>query len=58
MRQTLGEIEKKIAKLEGRYIYGEIENELYDKYIVKLKKERKGISQKLEEINFQLSNTE
>ncbi|MGB3946897.1 MAG: recombinase family protein [Bacteroidia bacterium] len=58
IKGELNEIDKKISKVEERYVYGEIEKDLYDKFISKLKKEKSEIQQKFDEINFQLSNPE
>lgn len=56
IKGQLNEVEKKITKIEERFVFGEIEKDLYDKFISKLKKEKSEIQQKLDEINFQLSN--
>jgi site-specific DNA recombinase len=58
IKSQLNEIEKKINKIEERYVFGEIEKELYNKFISKLKKERIEIQLKFDEINNQLSNPE
>ncbi len=58
IKSQLNEADKKINKLEERYVYGEIEKELFDKYIIKLKEEKSEIQQKFDEVSFQLSNPE
>lgn len=58
IKDNLLEVENKIEKLEERYAYGEITKDLYEKFISKLKGEAVEISEKLAEVDFQLSNLE
>jgi site-specific DNA recombinase len=58
IKGQLQELESKIEKLEERYAYGEITRDMYDKFASKLKGERAEISERVAEIDFQLSNLE
>jgi len=49
-------IKQKIDKVEERFIYGEIDRSLYEKYIGKLKGELTEVSEKADNWRFQLSN--
>ena len=58
IQKQLSETAKKINLLEERYVFGDIAKDLYEKFMFKLKREKREIEQKLEEVNFQLSNPE
>jgi DNA invertase Pin-like site-specific DNA recombinase len=56
LRIKLNEVNKKIETLEERFAFGEIEKELYDKFIFRLREERNEISRSLSESSFESSN--
>lgn len=58
IKVQLNEINSKIEKVEERYVYGEINQELYQKFLTKLREEKKEIQGKLQEVDFELSNLE
>lgn len=58
LKGKLTETSKKVETLEERFAIGEIEKELYQKFIVKYKKERLDINTELEGYQFKNSNFE
>lgn len=56
MKANLTELEKKMTRLEERYIDEELSKELYEKHMVKFRKEEKGLSEELEKMESQTSN--
>jgi site-specific DNA recombinase len=55
-RRQLTEVEKKLEQLEERYIFEGLNKDLYEKFSVKLKGERKEIEAELEKAEKPLSN--
>ncbi len=58
LKVKLAEASKKVETLEERFAIGEIEKDLYQKFIVKYKKERLEINKELEGYQFKNSNLE
>ena len=56
MEKQLKEIEKKIERIEERFILDEISEELFEKYLPKYRKEKSEIVSQLENSTFELSN--
>ncbi len=58
MEKQLMEIEKKIERIEERFVLEEISEELFEKYMPKYRKEKDEIASQLESSQFDLSNLE
>jgi site-specific DNA recombinase len=56
LEKELSDLNKKIERLEERFINEEINRELYEKYITKFKEEKKEIDTKLNDLEFKSSN--
>ena len=57
-KSQMTEVNKKIENLEERYITAEINKELFDKYILKFKAEKRIIEEKIKNTQIDLSNLE
>ena len=57
-RKQLKEVNKKIEKIEERFVLGEIDEELYQKYVPKYREERDSIAEELGQGALNLSNLE
>lgn len=57
-KSQLTELNKKVESLEEKYISGEIGKELFDKYSLKFKEEKKVIEENLENVKIDFSNLE
>jgi site-specific DNA recombinase len=58
LKSQLTVVEKKIEAIEERYITGEIDKELYDKFSAKFKVEKRNIQKEMDDSHLDLSNLE
>lgn len=56
MKRQLNDVNAKLDKLEEKFIFGDIDQELYEKFNSRLKQEKTEILQKMSDTDFELSN--